>query len=351
MRKALVLVVCLASGVALLPLAHAHLCDDVWRQVDKLILKPEVTTLVVKDQVTFKVFMQHNMDRGFATNMRLIGESPAFDVTVTPEAGHGPPISPGQRYEYAVTLRVREGQRSGRYPLSFRLVGAGREIKTLQMGVGQEAAAPRELVGRRRVTAPELGRLTSPQLDGRLNEPCWRGALQCASFSNTQGRPAARSTQVLVRCDERTLYLGLGCRWPKAPVEGETDRVQVRLALPGQQEVCRVVTLSADGQLGVTEIKGAEESALPLESTGVKGQALQAQASWSAELAVPASLLGLSRFEKDTVCLVNFVRESQIGPAETSFWTGKPTDYLDPASFAELTVPGAHEVGTRATEH
>lgn len=340
MRKGMTVLACLVVVSVLVPVAQAHLCDDVWRQLDKLILKPEVTTLIVKDEVTFKVFMQHNMDRAFGTTMRLIGESSAFDITVTPEEGYGP-IRPGQRYDYTVTLKVKEGQPSGRYPLSFRLVGtggaAGREIKTLRMNVGGEAAARPEPTRRRRVVAPELGRLSSPQLDGRLSEPCWRGALQCASFATPQGRPATRSTQVLLRNDERTLYLGFGCRWARPPAEGETDRIQVRLALPAQTDTSRLVALTSDGQIRVTEIRGTQESDLPLETTGVSGQTLQVQAAWFGELTIPASLLGRDRFEKDTVWLVNFVRESQVEPAETSFWTGTPTTYLEPTGYGELT--------------
>lgn len=65
--------------------AHAHLCDNVWRQADKLVFKPEVTQLVVKDKASFKIHVQSNMDRGIAKNMRLVGKSEAFDVSVEPE--------------------------------------------------------------------------------------------------------------------------------------------------------------------------------------------------------------------------------------------------------------------------
>ena len=64
--------------------AHAHLCDNVFRQADKLIVKPETYNLVVKDKTTFKIFLQNNMDRGIA-DISLIAESPAFDFTIKPQ--------------------------------------------------------------------------------------------------------------------------------------------------------------------------------------------------------------------------------------------------------------------------
>ena len=64
--------------------AHALLSDNVFRQADKLIVKPETYNLVVKDKTTFKIFLQNNMDRGIA-DISLIAESPVFDFTIKPE--------------------------------------------------------------------------------------------------------------------------------------------------------------------------------------------------------------------------------------------------------------------------
>ena len=55
--------------------------DNVFRQADKLIVKPETYNLVVKDKTTFKIFLQNNMDRGIA-DISLIAESPVFDFTI-----------------------------------------------------------------------------------------------------------------------------------------------------------------------------------------------------------------------------------------------------------------------------
>lgn len=342
MRKGMAVLACLVVVSVLVPVAQAHLCDDVWRQLDKLILKPEVTTLIVKDEITFKVFMQHNMDRAFATTMRLFGDSPAFDVTVTPEEGYGP-VRPGQRYEYTVTLKVKKGQPSGRYPLSFRLVGTGsaanREIKTLRMGALQEltgsepAATPAR---RKRFSVPSLKQVGPPTLDGRLEEPCWQRALQCGGFTSP-GRPRARwRTQVLIGSLPQTLYLGLGCQWRAAEAEGLTDAVTIHLAHPDPESPRLAITVESGGKVTVKKGRAQEEQEIALAETGVQVAVFRTQAAWFAEVAVPAALLGTETFDTDSRWLVNFVRESQIEPAETTFWQGKPTDYLEPSAFAEL---------------
>ena len=64
--------------------AEAHLCDNVFRQADKLIINPETQNIIVKDSCKFKIFLQNNMDRGIA-QIRMAANSRAFDISITPE--------------------------------------------------------------------------------------------------------------------------------------------------------------------------------------------------------------------------------------------------------------------------
>ena len=68
--------------------ARAHLCDDVWRQHDQLIIKPDTTDLVVKDKAEFNLNMVNKMDRDISCRVKILGESPGFNVTVAPAEGH-----------------------------------------------------------------------------------------------------------------------------------------------------------------------------------------------------------------------------------------------------------------------
>ena len=82
-------------------MAYSHLCDNVFRQQDKLIVKPQNYNIVVKDEATFKIFLQNNMDRAIA-EISLLAESPAFEFTVTPEKMSVPR---NQRVFFSVTVR------------------------------------------------------------------------------------------------------------------------------------------------------------------------------------------------------------------------------------------------------
>jgi len=357
---ALLGLVALLAGLA--PLAYAHLCDDVWKQLDKIILKPEVTSLVVKDQATFKVLMQSNMDRAMATALRLVGESPAFDVTVTPENGYGPNIDPGVRYEYTVALKVKPGQRSGQYPLSFRLVGTRegvvREVKALEMGgalgeqaaergraatepakaVGTEPSAPQPPAtgapGRKSFFIHSFVAAGLPVVDGKLEEACWRGAMQCTGFTNEQGQLARRRTQVLLGAGPDTLYLGIGCQGGTGDGDDQQDAVAVYLALPDAEAEQVAITADAKGKVTVKKLRGGE--AQEVEASSVKGVVVVSQGAWFAELAVPARLLGQQSLGAESRWLVNFVRSCPVAPAEVSFWQGKPGAFLEPSAFAEF---------------
>lgn len=371
--------------LALTPFAYGHLCDNVWGQLDKLILKPEITSLVVKDQASFKVLMQSNMDRAMATALRLVGESPAFDVTVDPEKGYGPNIDPGVRYEYTVTLKVKPGQRSGQYPLAFRLVGTRegvlREVKTLQMGgaLGEQGAqrgspatepasgagtpipAPTEPAAGQQPSATAPARKSFlihslvpaglPVMDGKLEERCWQGAMQCTGFVTEQDRLARWRTQVLMGAAPDSLYFGIGCQGGAGEAAGAADAVTVYLARPGAGEAGAgtvgageagaregqvAVTLDAKGKVTVKKLRGGEEQEIPGEESGVKGAVVTSQGAWFGELAVPAKLLGQQGFGTESRWLVNFVRSCQVAPAEVSFWQGKAGSFLESSAFAEF---------------
>ena len=325
----LTLVSVLAAG------ARAHVCDDVWRDVDKLVLKPEVTNLVVRDRTSFKVYMQNNMKRTLVPTMRLIGTSPAFHVTVTPKRGYGP-LAPGERYEYTVTLKVKKGQSSGKYPLTFRLVGSvrrhSRAIKTLRMdAVRQEARRPTR---RKRFLVPDLKAVGPPTIDGRLEEACWQRALKCSGFTRAGGQRARRRTQVLIGALPQTLYLGLGCQWRAAEAEDLHDAVTIHLAHRDPEVVRVAITVETGGRVTVKGTSGGKERKLSRAGTGLQVAVLRTEGAWFAEVAVPARLLGGVTFTDG--CLVDFVRESRMEPAETTYWQARPTDYVEPSRFAEL---------------
>ena len=102
---------------------QAHLCDNVFRQADKLIVKPEMYNIVVKDKATFKIFLQNNMDRGIA-DIRLIPDSPSFEFSVNPKQMS---IPQNQRTFFEVTMTPKPAVKTGTYTVNFRLVGGNNQ--------------------------------------------------------------------------------------------------------------------------------------------------------------------------------------------------------------------------------
>ena len=336
MRTVLCIAVFCCVGLIVPVSARAHLCDDVWRQMGKLVLKPEITDLVVKDTAEFDVYMQHNMDRGIACRVKLVCESPAFDTTVTPTEGFNG-INPGQRYVYHVKLTAKPSQRNGRYPLSFRLVGndtAGkpRELKSVSAEVGGASAPPRRRV---QVTAWPDGK--APAIDGNLKKPGWRGSAYFGPFT-TGGAEPKSSTSVMARCDSSFLYLGLGCQRTSAGAKTASDSVTFWLANPDRPVRRLSVKLLEDGTVTVEGHPGKNAATISLKDSGVKAATSQADDNWFGELAIPASLLSPWSPQKDQLWLVNVVRECPADPPEVSVWVGSPKSYLENDSFAELLL-------------
>jgi hypothetical protein len=176
-------------------------------------------------------------------------------------------------------------------------------------------------------------------VDGKLEEPCWQGALQCTGFINQDGRLARRRTQVLLGAGPDGLYLGVGCQSGAGEAASAEDALTVYLALPDHEAEQTTVTVDAKGKVVVKKLRGGEEQ--EVEESGVKGVIVVSPGAWFAELAVPARLLGQQNLGAESRCLVNFVRSCQSEPAETSSWQGKPKAEgggasLEPTAFAEF---------------
>jgi hypothetical protein len=335
--------------------AQAHLCDDVWRQMDKLILKPDVTNLVAKpgEKTEFNVLMQHNMDRPIACAVRLIGDSPGFDVAVEPTAGHNP-VRPGQPYTYKVSLSAKAGRPAGNYPVSFRLMGNDmrkqpRELKSLTLG---GAAAPgggtsgatggASAAGggpaARRVTVTGLADRPAPVIDGNIDEPAWRGPTPLSAFTTDGTARARRTTLIVPRCDADRLWIMVTCPGMTAADIEAGDAVVLWLANPEKrnQRVC--VRVESTGALKVFHYVDEASKTVDPALCGIKAAAASGDKGWYAEVEIPAPVLGRERIDRDQTWLVNFARDCKATPAELSFWCGTPATGPKVAAYAEFRL-------------
>ena len=48
-------------------------------------------------------------------------------------------------------------------------------------------------------------------IDGKLDEPCWKGAATTGVLMSAQGQPTKSTTEAFVLCDADHLYVGVTC--------------------------------------------------------------------------------------------------------------------------------------------
>lgn len=335
----------MALPAVLLPaLACAHLCDNVYRQADKVIIKPEFTNLIMKDQCTFKVFIQNNMDRG-VEQAGLVAESDAFEIKVTP---YQMPIQKARnekdRVSFDVALSVKEGLESGAYRIKFRLVGrgsegGGREIASYAVDTGTPAA----FYASSRAVTVRTGKGGAPEIDGRLTDRCWRGAATFTNFLLDSGKPARDQSVMLLASDGRNLYLGAvlagGDMKAVAGAGGRTgERLSVALGPAGAMP-CKI-DFDARGESRVRSAPLAADRSATVKSA-VRLDA--GKDTWTLEAAIPLrELTGTDgRAQDDWKLNVVRFRRSGAGGEEKSCWAGSPSSAERLESFGTLKLASA----------
>lgn len=163
----------------------------------------------------------------------------------------------------------------------------------------------------------------APTIDGALDDPCWADAAEVADFTRPlSGEPPAKPISVKLCFDDGALYLGFTCHEP------QPDRIRTR-AEDGSRRVwlddCIEVWLrTAETQTGFDQfiVNAAGARQMVRSRTGARDQegTLDWQAAahvgedaWTAELAIPFSLLGVETPAPGTLLQVKFGREDYTG--------------------------------------
>jgi hypothetical protein len=303
--------------------AHPHLCDNVFRQADSLIVKPETYTLVVKESTTFKVFLQNNMDRGIA-EISLIPESSSFDFSVTPQKMS---IPKGRQVYFQVTLSPRPGIRSGNYEIKFRLVGGGREFKAFTLdSLAQEAGAKKESI-------PDTSKLSqvrrsngAPAIDGNLNDPVWKNAAVLSRFISSTGAEPSYPTWALMSFDRDNLYLGVFCRDEDTGKLSPRDRIDIILSSESGGMSGFLLSFPYAGAAKCQKY-GRENKAAAWNLPGMKYSIMKKDKNWSLEISVPFSDLNTLAPMLKSVWNVRINRYKESGLKEKSFWAMDSSGY------------------------
>jgi hypothetical protein len=328
MRSLFIAVSAAVIFVLIAAAAYGHLCDNVFRQADRLIVKPETYNIVVRDRTTFKIYLQNNMDRGIA-EISLRAASPAFDFIITPSRMS---IPKDHRVYFEVTMIVKESAKSGSYPINFRLVGGGREFKRFSLSSlssGQKSTSLLQVKQSYEV----------PIVDGSLGDGCWKKAAVASNFSSSGGGKAAFQTVALLAFDEESLHIGVRCADEIAANLTAGDRLDIFLAMSASRSPTFHIGITALGD--VRYGKFLTSTRYIAWDSGGKCRTSRGPNYWSTELSIPLASMGIGAPGARQKWSLRIDRTKASGTAEKSCWAADPSGYNSPAGFGEiLIVPG-----------
>jgi HEAT repeat protein len=100
--------------------AFGHLCNNIYRTPDRVVVKPEKPSATVVGSEEFRVFVQNNYPT-YLDNLRLAAKlnSEGTAVTVTPDSVKR--LKAGERTAFRVKLTSRPGAKSTRTTLAFSI--------------------------------------------------------------------------------------------------------------------------------------------------------------------------------------------------------------------------------------
>ena len=111
--------------------AFGHLCNNIYRTPDRVIVKPEKPTATVVGTEEFRVFVQNNYPT-YLDNLRLAGKLDSRDTTVTITPDSIRRLKAGERTAFKVKLVSRDGAKAGRHTLAFSISADNIDWKPVQ---------------------------------------------------------------------------------------------------------------------------------------------------------------------------------------------------------------------------
>ncbi|MFH1903007.1 MAG: hypothetical protein ABIK20_02985 [Candidatus Omnitrophota bacterium] len=331
--------------------SHGHLCDNVFRQADKLIVKPETYNIVVKDQATFKIFLQNNMDRQIA-EISLLAESPAFNFIVTPAKMS---IPKDQRTYFTVTMTPRAGVKTGNYPINFRLVGGGKTFKeesfSLKMEEGTSQPKPEKTTteevkkesGTRQTREMEIKEMLQvkpsdqpPKLDGIIDDKCWKSAGVASNFSLFGGGVPALQTVALLAFDREYLHFGIYCNDDETNRLTKDDKLEIEIGPNRYGYPWYYLSISRNNAAKFQKV--FSDKTAPWNASGINYRLGRDKESWTLELSVPFSALGRQAPTAKEIWRLRIIRSKANGSAEKSFWADTAAGYNRETGFGEFAL-------------
>lgn len=314
-----------------------HLCDNVFRQADKLIVKPESYNIVIKDKTTFKVFLQNNMDRGIA-EISLQAASPSFDFSISPNKMA---IPQNQRVFFQVTMTTRAGVSTGNYPVFFKLTGGGREFKSFSLntqgeGTGSSSAAPAQggasshLLILRRING-------ALKIDGVLDDGMWSSSAVLSNFATAGGGKALFQTVALLAYNSQSLNMGLRFADEDTSKLTADDKADVFIAFQNPKQSSFHIAVNSEGK-AFFDRKENKQGSIAWNVSGARYSVSKMKKTWFAELSVPFSAFGISSPSSPGKWYLRVERSKASGRKEKSFWAADNSGYNNETGFGQVII-------------
>lgn len=95
---------------------HGHLCDNIFKRADRLIIKPERDFIRIEKKGILRIFLKNGYPASLH-NVRIVGKSDAFQVEVIPPLIQE--LRPGEKIYFSLELAAKEGAKYGNHPLEI----------------------------------------------------------------------------------------------------------------------------------------------------------------------------------------------------------------------------------------
>ena len=189
---------------------------------------------------------------------------------------------------------------------------------------------------------------STPVVDGKLDDPCWKDAAKTGPLTVTQGESAQSTTEAFILRDAEHLYVGVSCAWKDAEVgdvkpgdpSKEVGFIDLLIDSNGDRNSYYLIRITAEGGGNVTCSYNELDPPWydPAWQPQFKFAAARGTGVWVAEFALPFDIFNKN---KTLAPEVGFnIRRSGVPGGETHCWCGP---FLSPGEWGILTGVPARE--------
>lgn len=337
------LVIVSSIVILLWSVVYSHLCDNVFRQADKLIVKPESYNIIVKDETSFKMFLQNNMDRSIA-EISLRAESQGFEFEITPDEMS---IPRNKKVYFTVTMRTKPEVKTGTYPIFFRLVGDNRQYKSFSLDVKSEQDEQETSVKEEKADSKHgiisIVRIKSTvgkfKLDGSLEDDLWKESGSLSNFSSIIGGEAKYKTVILIAHDGINLYLGTYCLGYEDMEVSKKDRIEFRFAENASSADYYSINVPTSGKVKLKKISDSGDTKT-WKDHDIRSALGSVKDHGISEVVVPLASIGIKKPAKleGEKLYIRIIRIKSGREPEESYWAQDSSGYNKENGFGEVIL-------------